>query len=148
MSGFYFSSMPKFKIRCGGVVDDIPSLLPVPVAASVTGVVIQQPPEPMVSSSSFIPLAPEVTSRMLSVLFSAGPVSSLENFGRPGKRKAAADNNRERFVPGMGMEGARGFQRTGQGCRDAASETEDRAPDDWGRLGPLFLLLVNMNIST
>ncbi|KAL2552267.1 hypothetical protein Fot_05886 [Forsythia ovata] len=101
MSGFYFSSVLKFKIRRSGVVDDIISPLSVPVAASVPRVVIQQPPEPMVSSSSFIPpepmvssssfipLAPEVTSGMPFVPFSVGLVSLSENFGQPGKRKAA-----------------------------------------------------------
>ncbi|KAL2559293.1 hypothetical protein Fot_04032 [Forsythia ovata] len=69
MSGFYFSSVPKLKIRRGGVVDNIFTLPPVPYATSVPGVAVPQAPETMVSSSSFIPLAPEVTLGVLSILF-------------------------------------------------------------------------------
>ncbi|KAL2552389.1 hypothetical protein Fot_06008 [Forsythia ovata] len=47
MSGFYFSSVPKLKIRRGGVMDDIPPSPPVPSAASVPGITVVQTPETM-----------------------------------------------------------------------------------------------------
>ncbi|KAL2514923.1 hypothetical protein Fot_28894 [Forsythia ovata] len=103
----------------------------------------------MVSSSSFIPLATEVTSGMPSVPFSVGPVSPSENFGRPGKMKVAADNKETLFVPGKEMDGVEGFRRTRRGCGNHALEIEDRTPHDRGASRPLFLLLlVNTNTST
>ncbi|KAL2456508.1 hypothetical protein Fot_56828 [Forsythia ovata] len=118
MSGFYFSSMPKFKIRRGGVVDDISS----PLLA----------PKTKVSSSSFISLVPEVTSGVPSIPFSTGLVSLSKNCGQPGKRKAATNSKDERFVLGKGMEFVEGFRRTVRGCRDPVSEIEDRTLQDRG----------------
>ncbi|KAL2514506.1 hypothetical protein Fot_28477 [Forsythia ovata] len=113
MSGFYFSGVPKLKIRRGGVVDDILHPPPVHSTASVSGVAIPQTPETMVSSSSFIPLAPEVTSGVTSVPFPAGPMSLSKIFRRLGKRKAAADSKEESSMPRKGMDDVGDFRRTG-----------------------------------
>ncbi|KAL2520039.1 hypothetical protein Fot_23962 [Forsythia ovata] len=85
MSGFYFSSVPKLKIRRSGVVDDILPSPPVPSTASVLGVTILQTPETMVSSFSFIPPGSEVTSEVLSAPFPAGPRSGKRNVGTDNK---------------------------------------------------------------
>ncbi|KAL2520052.1 hypothetical protein Fot_23975 [Forsythia ovata] len=87
MSGFYFSSVPKLKIRRGGVVDDIPHPPPVPYAASVPGVTILQTPETMVGSFSFISPTSGVTSGVSSASFPAGLVPSSKNSKQSGKRK-------------------------------------------------------------
>ncbi|KAL2514525.1 hypothetical protein Fot_28496 [Forsythia ovata] len=109
--------MPKLKIRRGGVVDDILHPPPVPSTASVPEVAIPKTPEAMVNSSSFIPLASEVTSGMPSVL-------------RSGKRKAAADSKEESSMPGKGMDDVGDFRRTGQGREDPFSEVEDHTLQD------------------
>ncbi|KAL2489161.1 Uncharacterized protein Fot_42453 [Forsythia ovata] len=55
MSGFYFLSVPKLKIRRGGVVEDISPPPPVPSATPDPGVTVLQTPEIMVGSpSSFL----------------------------------------------------------------------------------------------
>ncbi|KAL2514890.1 hypothetical protein Fot_28861 [Forsythia ovata] len=90
--------------------------------ASVPGVAIPHAPETMVSSSSFISSALEVISGVPSVLFSAGPASLLENFGRPDKRNAVTDSKEEQFVLGKGMEDVGDFQRTGRGREDPPSD--------------------------
>ncbi|KAL2514493.1 hypothetical protein Fot_28464 [Forsythia ovata] len=132
ITGFYFSSVPKLKIRLGGVVDDIP---PPPLISStvfVPEIVVPQAPETMVSSSSSISLAMEVTSGMPSIPFSVGPVSLSKNFRQSGKRKAAADSKEETSMPEKGMDDAGDFQRTGRGLEDPSSDVEDRVPQDRG----------------
>ncbi|KAL2545489.1 hypothetical protein Fot_14722 [Forsythia ovata] len=128
MSGFYFSSVPKLKIRRGGVVDDFSPPPLVTSAASVLGVAVPQMPKTMVSISSFIPLAPEVTSDVPSVPFHAEPVSLSKNFRRSGKRKVAADSKEEPSMPRKRMENVGIFRRTGQGRENPSSEVEDRTP--------------------
>ncbi|KAL2553143.1 hypothetical protein Fot_06762 [Forsythia ovata] len=113
MPGFYFSSLPKLKIRRGGVVDDISPLPPVSFSVFVPGIAVPQAPETMVSISFFNPLAPEMTSRKPSVPFPAGPMSSSKNFRRSGKRKAAADSKEETSMPGKRIENTRDSWRTG-----------------------------------
>ncbi|KAL2520669.1 hypothetical protein Fot_24592 [Forsythia ovata] len=132
MSGFYLSSVPKLKIRHGGVLDDIFHPPPVSSVVFVLGIFVLLAPETMVSSSSFIPLALEVTSEMPSVPFPAGPVSSSENFRRSGKRKAAADSKEETSMPGKEMEDAENSRKTGRGQEDPSSEVEDRVFQDRG----------------
>ncbi|KAL2559051.1 hypothetical protein Fot_04082 [Forsythia ovata] len=86
----------------------------------------------MVSSSSFILLAPEVTSGMPSVLFPAGPVSLSENFRRSGKKKAAVDSKEETSMPEKGIEDAGYSRRIGRGRENHSSEVEDRILQDRG----------------
>ncbi|KAL2479192.1 hypothetical protein Fot_48206 [Forsythia ovata] len=73
MSSFYFSSVPKLKIRRGGVVQDISHPPPVPSATPDPGVTVLQTPEIMVGSPSFVLLAPEVNRKYLPLYFSRDP---------------------------------------------------------------------------
>ncbi|KAL2514534.1 hypothetical protein Fot_28505 [Forsythia ovata] len=132
ITGFYFSSVPKLKIRHGGVVDDIPPPLSISSTVFVPEIVVPQAPETMVSSSSSISLALEVTSEVPSVPFPAGPVSLLKNFRQSGKRKAAVDSKEEMSMPKKEMDDAGDSQRTGQGREDPSSNVEDRVPQDRG----------------
>ncbi|KAL2489520.1 hypothetical protein Fot_42812 [Forsythia ovata] len=97
MSGFYFSSVPKLKIKRGGILEDISHPPPVPSAASNPGVTVLQMPEIMVGSPSFIPPAPEVTSEAPSASFSVRPVPSSGSARQSGKRKACANSGDEAF---------------------------------------------------
>ncbi|KAL2488881.1 hypothetical protein Fot_42173 [Forsythia ovata] len=97
MSGFYFPSVPKLKIRRGGDVEDISPPPPIPSATSNPGVTVLQIPEIMVDSPSFIHLVPEVTSEVPSVSFPARPVPSSGSARQSGKRKAGANSGDEAF---------------------------------------------------
>ncbi|KAL2549942.1 hypothetical protein Fot_11472 [Forsythia ovata] len=97
MSGFYFSSVPKLRIRRGGVVDDVSHPPSVPSVTPDPGVTVLQTPEIMVGGPSFVPLAPEVTSEVPSALFPARPVPSSGNARQSGKRKAGANSEDEAF---------------------------------------------------
>ncbi|KAL2456022.1 hypothetical protein Fot_57133 [Forsythia ovata] len=92
MSSFYFPSVPKLKIRRGGVVHDIlpPSL--VPFAAPVPGVTVLQTSEVVVGNSFFISPAPAVTSEAPSTSFLVGPVSSPKSSRQSDKRKVEIDS--------------------------------------------------------
>ncbi|KAL2552563.1 hypothetical protein Fot_06182 [Forsythia ovata] len=122
-------TVPKLKIRRGVVVDDIPPLLPASSAPFV-GISIPLASETMVSSSSFIPLAPEVTSGVPSVPFLVGPVSLSKNFRRSDKRKTATDSKEETSIPRKGIEDAGDSRRTGRGWKDPSSKVEDRVSQD------------------
>ncbi|KAL2553117.1 hypothetical protein Fot_06736 [Forsythia ovata] len=119
-------------MRRGWVVDDILSPPPISSVAFVPRIAILQAPETMVSSSSFIPLAPKVTSGVPSIMFPAGPVSTLENFRRSDKRKVATDSKEETSMPGKGMEVAGDSRMTGRGQEDPSSEVEDCISQDRG----------------
>ncbi|KAL2501016.1 hypothetical protein Fot_34864 [Forsythia ovata] len=111
MSGFYFTSVPRLKIRRGRVVDDFLPPPPVPSAAPVLGVTVLQTPETMAGRYSFIPFAPEVTSEMPSISSLVGSVSPSESFRKLGKRKAGADSREE------GQAVPHSFRKiTGSGC--------------------------------
>ncbi|KAL2551910.1 hypothetical protein Fot_05529 [Forsythia ovata] len=97
MSGFYFFSVPKLKIRRGGVVDNISPLSLVPSTTSVPEVTVLQTPETMVGSSSFILAVLVVTSEMPSVSSPVGAVPSSENSRQSGKRKAETDGREGAF---------------------------------------------------
>ncbi|KAL2501805.1 hypothetical protein Fot_35653 [Forsythia ovata] len=75
MSGFYFSSMPKFKIRRSGVVDDI--LLPplVSIATSVPGVAVPSAPETMRKAAAD---SKEETSMLEKGMENAGDSQKIE----------------------------------------------------------------------
>ncbi|KAL2489149.1 hypothetical protein Fot_42441 [Forsythia ovata] len=90
MSGFYFPSVPKLKIRRGGVVKDISPPPPVSSTTPNPGVAVLQTPEIMVGGPSFVPLAPEVISEVPSASFSSRPVPSSGSARQSIKRKAVA----------------------------------------------------------
>ncbi|KAL2489334.1 hypothetical protein Fot_42626 [Forsythia ovata] len=109
MPGFYFSNVPKFKIRCSGVVDDIPSPLPAPVVAFVSGVAIQQ--------------APEIMRTCVSVV----------KFWTTSKRKATTNSKNELFMPEKGIEDVGRFSKNlGDAVEILASEIEDYTLHDRG----------------
>ncbi|KAL2528691.1 hypothetical protein Fot_21292 [Forsythia ovata] len=149
MSGFYFFSLPQIKIRRGWVVDDILLPPPVSIAPSVPGVAFPSAPETMVSSSSFIPLASEVTSRVPSFLFPVGPVTSSKNLRQSDKRKAVAHSKEEMFMPGKGMETWRILGRSGEAGRILLQRlriTFSKIENHF--ILPFLFLLVSMNTST
>ncbi|KAL2529541.1 hypothetical protein Fot_22142 [Forsythia ovata] len=95
MSNFYFPSVPKLKIRRGGLWMIHPP--PVPSTVSVLGVTVLQTPETMVGNSSFISLTSAVTPETPSALFPTGPASPSENLRQSSKRKAETDSRKETF---------------------------------------------------
>ncbi|KAL2521119.1 hypothetical protein Fot_25042 [Forsythia ovata] len=97
MSGFYFSKVPKFKIRRGGVVEDISPPLQVPSAASGPGSTVLQVPEMTTDNSSYIPPTPEATSEVSSTSIPARPVPSFGSARQSEKRKAGAKSGEEAF---------------------------------------------------
>ncbi|KAL2489758.1 hypothetical protein Fot_43050 [Forsythia ovata] len=149
MTGFYFSNVPKLKIRRGGVVDDILPPPPVLHAVFVPEIAISHALEAVVSIFSSVPLVPEITAGAPSVLLPTGPVFLSENFRRPVKRKAVVDSEGETTVPEKGMWDVGIFRRLGEvgriilrGLRIAFSMIEER-PE------PLFLLIMlSLNMLT
>ncbi|KAL2514630.1 hypothetical protein Fot_28601 [Forsythia ovata] len=97
MSGFYFYSIPKLKIRRGEVEDDIPPPPSVPSAAFLPGVTVLQAQETMIGSSSFISPTSAVTSDAPSASFPVGPAPLSKNSRQSGKRKAESDNREKAF---------------------------------------------------
>ncbi|KAL2529338.1 hypothetical protein Fot_21939 [Forsythia ovata] len=96
MSGFHFSKVSKFKIRRGGVVENI-SLLPlVPSAASGPRSTVLQVPE-MTADNPYIPPALEATLEVPSTSILAGPVPSPGSARQSGKRKTGAKSGEEAF---------------------------------------------------
>ncbi|KAL2493964.1 hypothetical protein Fot_37721 [Forsythia ovata] len=149
MSDFYLSSVSKLKIRHGGVVDDILPPHLVSLAAFVQEIVIPQVLETIVSSSSFIPLAPKVTSGVPFVLFPADMCLRQKILDDQTKRRQPPIVRMIHPCPRMrwmmrwilgGLDEARKILL--RRFRIAFSKIEEH-PE------PLFLLmLVNMNTST
>ncbi|KAL2558951.1 hypothetical protein Fot_03690 [Forsythia ovata] len=108
----------------------------------------------MVNVSSTTPLAPGITEGVPSVLPPMGPLSPLENFRRPDKRKAVVDGEEKTATPGRGSKGNRDLEdsrRARRGRRlllrglravfSMAMKVDER-PEH-----PLLLLLTGLNIS-
>ncbi|KAL2479049.1 hypothetical protein Fot_48063 [Forsythia ovata] len=102
MSGFYFPKVSKFKIRRGGVVEDISPLPLVPSATSGPGSTVLQVPE-MTTDNSYIPPAPEATSEVPSTSVPVRPVPSPESARQSGKMKAGAKSGEEAFWAPMSL---------------------------------------------
>ncbi|KAL2553366.1 hypothetical protein Fot_06985 [Forsythia ovata] len=130
MTCFYFSSVPKLKIRRGGVVDDFIPLPPVSSTTSILEIAVPQAPEAMVSISPSVMLAPKITAEVPFVPLFNRPASSSKNFRRSGKRKVVVDSKGETVVPGRGMDDAKDFGRAGLGREHPSSRVEDRVPHD------------------
>ncbi|KAL2559898.1 hypothetical protein Fot_04637 [Forsythia ovata] len=96
MSGFHFIKVPKFKLRRGGVVDDISPPPLVPSAASSPRSIVWQVLE-MTTDNSYIPPALEVTSEVPSTSVPARPVPSPGSARQSRKRKAGAKSGEEAF---------------------------------------------------
>ncbi|KAL2553101.1 hypothetical protein Fot_06720 [Forsythia ovata] len=95
MTCFYFSSVPKLNIRRGGVVDDISTPPLVSRTAAVPEIALPQVPKVMVSISSTVLLALGIIEGVPSVPLSIVPLSPLENFRRPDKKKAVEKRQRQ-----------------------------------------------------
>ncbi|KAL2470717.1 hypothetical protein Adt_38853 [Abeliophyllum distichum] len=107
MSGFYFSSMPKFKIRRSGVVGYVSRLVSTP---GITG---RKAPEVMAGGSSPNPMA-----------------LPSETLGQLEKKKAAMGGGDEMAMPDQGMGDGRKSQRVRYGKGGPSSEAENRAHVD------------------
>ncbi|KAL2501747.1 hypothetical protein Fot_35595 [Forsythia ovata] len=91
MSGFYFSKVPKFKIRRGEIVEDVS--LPHLASPTVSGSrpTVLQEPETVVANPHILP-APEVRADILSPSNPARPVSPPENVRPSAKRKPKVES--------------------------------------------------------
>ncbi|KAL2531995.1 hypothetical protein Adt_05346 [Abeliophyllum distichum] len=132
MTGFYFSSVPKFKIRCGGVVNDTSPTPPVLCLASALEITICNVLEVMASNPFPIPLVPKMTSGVFSTSFPARPVSSSKTSRQSVKKNAAIDDGEETALPGQGTEDRKKFQKVRRDRGNPSSEAEDHLPKDQG----------------
>ncbi|KAL2529517.1 hypothetical protein Fot_22118 [Forsythia ovata] len=96
MSGFYFSKVPKFKIRYGRVVEDISPPPLVPSTASGPGTTVLQVPK-MTTDNFYILPTPKATSEVSSTSIPARPVPPPGSGRQSGKRKASAKSGEEAF---------------------------------------------------
>ncbi|KAL2501478.1 hypothetical protein Fot_35326 [Forsythia ovata] len=94
MSGFHFSKVPKFKIRCGEVVEDASLPHWAPFAASGSRSTVLQVPE-MATDNSHISPAPEAATDVLSTSILARPVPLPGNSRQLVKMKAGAKSGEE-----------------------------------------------------
>ncbi|KAL2509192.1 hypothetical protein Fot_32839 [Forsythia ovata] len=94
MSGFHFFKVPKFKIRRGGIVEDVS--LPHLASPTVSGSrpTVLQEPETVVGNPH-IPPAPEVRADIPSPSNPARPVSPPENVRPPAKRKPKVESGEQ-----------------------------------------------------
>ncbi|KAL2514772.1 hypothetical protein Fot_28743 [Forsythia ovata] len=108
MASFYFSRVPKFKIRSGRVVgenEDISHQPSVPRTASVLVVAFSWELEAMVGTSTTVLLASGIAVDIPSILSLEETLLLLEDTRRSDKkRKAVADDERN----GHANEGYRG----------------------------------------
>ncbi|KAL2461921.1 hypothetical protein Adt_45341 [Abeliophyllum distichum] len=132
MTGFYFSSVPKFKIRRGRVMNDTSPSPPVSHAASVLEIAVRNVPKAMANNPPPVLLVPEMTPRVTSVLFHVGPMSPPEASGQSGKRKAIAGGGEETTLPGQSTEDGRKSQKVRHDRESPSSEAEDCFSKDRG----------------
>ncbi|KAL2496111.1 hypothetical protein Fot_39868 [Forsythia ovata] len=94
MSGFYFSKVPKFKIRRGGIVEN--ASLPHLASPTVSGSrpTVLQEPETMVGNLH-IPPASKARADIPSPLNPARPVSPLGNVRPSVKRKPKVESGEQ-----------------------------------------------------
>ncbi|KAL2550310.1 TCP domain-containing protein [Forsythia ovata] len=94
MSGFHFSKVPKFKIRCGGIVEDVS--LPHLASPTVSGSrpTVLQEPETVVGNPHISPV-PEVGADIPSPSNLAGPVPSPGNVRQSTKRKPKVESGEQ-----------------------------------------------------
>ncbi|KAL2496546.1 hypothetical protein Fot_40303 [Forsythia ovata] len=95
MSGFHFSKVPKFKIRRGGIVEDVSLLhLASPTVSGSRPPVLQEP-ETVVGNPHILP-APEVRADIPSPSNPARPVSPPENVRPSARRKPKVESGNRR----------------------------------------------------
>ncbi|KAL2501517.1 hypothetical protein Fot_35365 [Forsythia ovata] len=94
MSSFHFSKVPKFKIRRGGIVEDVsPPHLASPTVSGSRPTVLQEP-ETVVGTLHILP-APEVRADVPSPSYPARPVSPLGNVRPPTRRKPKVESGEQ-----------------------------------------------------
>ncbi|KAL2549729.1 hypothetical protein Fot_11259 [Forsythia ovata] len=94
MSDFYFSKVPKFKIRRGGIVEDASLLhLASPTVSSSRPTVLQEPET--VVGNPHIPLAPEARADIPSPSNLARPVSPPGNVRPSAKKKPKVESGEQ-----------------------------------------------------
>ncbi|KAL2501053.1 hypothetical protein Fot_34901 [Forsythia ovata] len=96
MIGFYFSSVPKLKIRCGGVVGENEDILLPPSVSHTTSipeVAVPQVLEAMVSIFHIVSLALGITAGVPSISLPTGPLFTSKDFRSSDKRKAVVDSD-------------------------------------------------------
>ncbi|KAL2489718.1 hypothetical protein Fot_43010 [Forsythia ovata] len=94
MSGFYFSKVPKFKIRRGGIVEDVSLLHLASPTISGSGPTVLQEPETVVDNPH-IPSAPEVRADIPSPPNPARHGSPLENVRPSSKKKPKVESGKQ-----------------------------------------------------
>ncbi|KAL2522483.1 hypothetical protein Fot_26406 [Forsythia ovata] len=102
MSGFYFSKVPKFKIRCGEVVEDASLLHLASSMASGSRSTVLQEPETVVGNPDILP-APEATADIPSPSIPARPVPPLGNVRQSVKRKPGAESREQASRTSMSL---------------------------------------------
>ncbi|KAL2518356.1 hypothetical protein Adt_14603 [Abeliophyllum distichum] len=130
MSGFHFSSVPKFKIRCSRVVDDTSLTPPILRSVSALETTIRNVPKVMVDSPFPVLTVPEISSGVSLVSSPVGPVSSSETLEQLGKRKAAMGGGYKMALPSRSTEDGKKSQNVRRDKESRSSEAEDRVPKD------------------
>ncbi|KAL2545725.1 hypothetical protein Fot_14958 [Forsythia ovata] len=108
MAGFYFSRVPKLKIRSGRVVDNQEDISPqpsVPRTMSVLEVVVLQASEAIADVSSTVLSASRIVVGVFAVLPPKEFPFSSEDIRRLGKRRMVADEDGELDMPRRGTQG-------------------------------------------
>ncbi|KAL2456126.1 hypothetical protein Adt_46933 [Abeliophyllum distichum] len=130
MSGSHFFSVPKFKIRRNGVVDDTSLVPPTLRPASAPETAVHNLPEVMTGSPSPILMVLEMSSGVSPMLSHVGPVSSSETSRQSDKRKVAMGGGEEMALPGQSTEDERKSQKVRRDREGPSLEAEDRVPKD------------------
>ncbi|KAL2515387.1 hypothetical protein Fot_29358 [Forsythia ovata] len=102
MSGFYFSKVPKFKIRRGRVVEDASLLHLASSTASGSRPTVLQEPETAVGNLHIFP-APEVTADIPSPSIPARLVPPPRNVRQSVKRKPGAESGEQASRTSMSL---------------------------------------------
>ncbi|KAL2500626.1 hypothetical protein Fot_34474 [Forsythia ovata] len=95
MSSFHFSKVPKFKIRRGGIVDDVSTLHLASSAVPDSRPTVLQGPETVVGNPHVLP-APEVRADIPSPSSPARHGSSPENVSPSVKKKSKVESENKR----------------------------------------------------
>ncbi|KAL2545786.1 hypothetical protein Fot_15019 [Forsythia ovata] len=127
MAGFYFSRVPKLKIRSGRVVDnqgDISPQPPVPRTTSVLEVVVLQASEAIADVSSTVPSASRIVVGVSAVLPPEEFPFSSEDIRRLDKRRMVANEKGKFDLPRRGTQGDRD-------ARDSRKAKRGREAPSW-----------------
>ncbi|KAL2551710.1 hypothetical protein Fot_05329 [Forsythia ovata] len=110
MASFYFSRVPKFKIKSGKVVSeqgDNSSQPPVLLTATVPEVVVPHASKAIAGISSTVLSAPRIIAGVSPVIPPKESSFSSKDSRRSDKRKMVTDEEEETAMPRKGSEGNR-----------------------------------------